>query len=371
MNIASSQKPTFIRPRHYPQVEKTAELYVEPVPNYESGLPDRPAYLTDTVVISDPKVNRLRQKVFRYISALPDRPAFEEPSPTPRNITAYVNIPKPPEVRLAKDTVSALLNKQMPDDEDTAWLREYQERLNRGETKENLRQYPPLGRPQRTIPYKDTLPETLEGLERRLGARLNNINEGVVDIQADIAQGALDNEDGFDKIMEAFTRVMEAIADANQPEAQIDFKQVVATARALQLSAQQVSDLYGNIYDANTLRASFPTVPAWLFSVQDVPYGEVSATEGKQEVNNRLQLMNRVGWGGVATDRLTMTPARNPIQNPSTVAWSKTGQPVSLRVLYQQLQRNPTDRFILEFRRIVDGTTAARYEAERQVPLIP
>lgn len=213
--VQNQRRPTLIRPRHLPAVEKRAVAYVEQPVRYEGAVPDRPAYLEDTVIIDDTrKGNILRQKVMKYASAIPERPAFDTVPPVPRQFAGIIDFPKPKEVRLAKETIAQLQMEEVPDPDDGAWLKEYKRRKDDGETDEQLRRFPPLGRKQRTIRRKKITKETTPGPDiGALRASLDAMTQAIDKLVEDIKTGGLQEEKKYTAVANSLDTILNAYLD--------------------------------------------------------------------------------------------------------------------------------------------------------------
>jgi len=82
------------------------------------------------------------------------RDGFRDQGPQPRKVVEYeiANLTPPiPSVTLSDQTLKDLFQVQTVDPSDVSWLTEYKRRKDAGESDEDLKNSPPLGRSQRTI----------------------------------------------------------------------------------------------------------------------------------------------------------------------------------------------------------------------------
>jgi hypothetical protein len=114
-----------------------------------------------TKITSAPPINSeigKNESIKNHRSGLGDfnlyRDGFRDQGPQPRRVIEYeiANVtPKIPSVTLSDQTLKDLFQVQTVDPSDFSWLAEYKRRKDAGETDEQLKNSPPLGRSQRTI----------------------------------------------------------------------------------------------------------------------------------------------------------------------------------------------------------------------------
>ena len=121
---------------------------------------DRPAFKANTVTINDP-IKPFDMSTLNRRSGIGNntilRQNFLAPDPAPRSAYDFElqdKIRRQQEgltVKLGDKTLSDLFKVVTVDPDDKEWLAEYNRRLGAGETKEQLKNNPPFGRPQRPL----------------------------------------------------------------------------------------------------------------------------------------------------------------------------------------------------------------------------
>lgn len=91
-------------------------------------------------------------------------------------------------VALGDKTLEKLISVQIDDPNDTEWLAERERRLNNGESEEQLKVRPPLGRPQRKIKQTTLLEQKNMALEDKLEQLTTAVNAGFATSNADKAR---------------------------------------------------------------------------------------------------------------------------------------------------------------------------------------
>lgn len=151
-------------------------------------------------------------KLIRKKASLGDhylrRPAFMSPNVKPRDVVDFSKLLKQLEeregvkVRLGDEAVQKLTNIQIDDPEDTAWLNEYNRRKTAGETDDQLKSNPPLGRLQKkkyvnvAENQKLEIKDELERLRQKIMSGLSGLEkkQSLVTL-ADVASTPLDPTD--------------------------------------------------------------------------------------------------------------------------------------------------------------------------------
>jgi len=241
------------RPRHYPQCHIKAVAPSKEY-NFVSLVPERPAFEEQTEVIDDKKISSLRKRAFQYVSAVPTRPAFDEPAPIPRQAEVVIGEMPKPTIRINDESIKKLLAEEVPDKEDFAWLAEYRRRRANGETEEQLRDYPPLGRKQRTVKKsRADLDSASRLLKRETKAVLDRLEQ-------DVKDGKADTEAGFTRIYTALGNV------ASKTAAVEDRLQLERIVKSMNLPQFFFEDAERTWYNAAAYDKNKEIIDIWLFS---------------------------------------------------------------------------------------------------------
>jgi hypothetical protein len=241
------------RPRHYPQCHIKAVAPSKEY-NFQSAVPVRPAFEEQTEVVDDKKISSLRQRAFQYVSAVPTRPAFDEVAPVPRQTEEVIGIMPKPTVRIDDKSIAKLLAEEVPDPNDFAWLAEAKRRRANGETEEQLRDFPPLGRKQKTIKKsRADLDSASRLLKRETKATLDRLEQ-------DVKDGKADTEQGFTRIYTALGNVASKTAAV---EDRLQLQRIVESMRLPQFFFEDADRTWYNAaaYDKNK-----EFIDIWLFS---------------------------------------------------------------------------------------------------------
>jgi len=241
------------RPRHYPQCHIKAVAPSKEY-NFVSLVPERPAFEEQTEVVDDKKISALRQRAFQYVSAVPTRPAFDEVAPVPRQTEEVIGKMPKPTVRIDDESIKKLLAEEVPDPDDFAWLAEAKRRRANGETEEQLRDFPPLGRKQRTIKKsRADLDSASRLLKKETKATLDRLEQ-------DVKDGKADTEEGFTRIYAALGNV------ASKTAAVEDRLQLERIVQSMKLPQFFFEDADRTWYNAAAYEKNKEFVDIWLFS---------------------------------------------------------------------------------------------------------
>lgn len=156
--------------------------------------PVRPAFFADEGAIKESTSYRMRQPRYKFVNMQLERPSSEAPELIGRQAQSYIDMPKKPEIRLAKETIAELLQDEIPDPNDFAWLNERQRRLDAGEGEDQLLRFPPLGRQQRKIKQSRSITRAVRESKAELKSSLDTIEQ-------DIKDGRADNQGGFMRVI--------------------------------------------------------------------------------------------------------------------------------------------------------------------------
>jgi hypothetical protein len=246
------------RPRHHPQ------CHIKAVPpskeyNFQSAVPVRPAFEEQTEVVDDKKISALRQRAFQYVSAVPTRPAFDEPAPIPRQTEVVIGEMPKTTVRIDDESIKKLLAEEVPDPADTAWTDEYKRRRENGETEEQLRDFPPFGRKQKTTKKsRADLDSASRLLKRETKATLDRLEQ-------DVKDGKADTEQGFTLI---FTELGNIASRTGRVEDRQQLQRIVQSMRLPQFFFEDADRTW---YNSAAYQKNKEFIDIWLMSRRRIP----------------------------------------------------------------------------------------------------
>lgn len=259
------------RPRHYPQCHIQAVAPSKEY-NFVSLVPERPAFEEQTEIIDDKKISALRQRAFQYVSAVPTRPAFDEPAPIARQTEVVIGEMPEPTVRIDDESIKKLLAEEVPDKEDFAWLAEYKRRKANGETDEQLRDFPPLGRKQRTTKKsRADLDSASRLLKRETKAVLDRLEQ-------DVKDGKADTEQGFTRI---FTELGNIASRTGRVEDRQQLQRIVESMKLPQFFFEDADRTW---YNSAAYEKNREFIDIWLMSRRRIPTLE---RDGKVKLETR------------------------------------------------------------------------------------
>lgn len=161
---------------------------------FVSMQPVRPAFFADEGAIKEPTSYRMRKPKYKFVDMQLERPSSEAPELLARQAQTLIDMPKKPEIRLAKETIAELLQDEIPDPNDFAWLNERKRRLDAGENEEQLLRFPPLGRQQRKIKQSRSITTAVRESKAELKSSLDTIEQ-------DIKDGRAETQGGFMRVI--------------------------------------------------------------------------------------------------------------------------------------------------------------------------
>jgi hypothetical protein len=311
-----------------------------PTWKFVSMVPVRPAFFADEGAIKESTSYRMRQPKYRFVDMQLERPSSEAPELIGRQVQSYVDMPKKPEIRLAKETIAELLQDEIVDPNDFAWLNERKRRLDAGEGEDQLLRFPPLGRQQRKIKQSRSITTAVRESKAELKTSLDTIEQ-------DIKDGRAETQGGF----------MRVITD------------IAALAQVGRLSATKILKLEQLITALNLPDYKQSGLPA---AVDQKVYNAEEGTiliyllkPPRRNFNPSLtpELLTRAG---------IPTPRRQTLdKKKNTIVWDLTGSTgmgpapdIGKRMLDFVMQSNPDHVLIPEYRIVITRNQLAALRSE-------